>query len=1157
MGEVSVDNKSDEKSRSERPVDPLIVDREGHAAFILGNEAIVRGALEAGVAFACGYPGTPSSEITDTFARLAPQLGITFEYSINEKIALEMAFAASLAGARSIVAMKHLGLMYAGDPLATIPYIGTVGGMVIVSAGDPSCMTSPNEQDQRPVASMLHIPVLDPGTAQEALELTRFAFELSERSHLPVILRPTTRVCHTRAEVTFGQMRKREVRGFTRDPSHLVPIPAHARKLRAEVDERLEIARDELRRSGFLRRSGNAKTMIVAAGVPAAVCADILREQDCDDSVSLLRLGAPFPLPESWLVEELQRVDRVLVVEELLPFVEDTVLRLCAQNALRVDVFGKRTGHLPTRYEYTPELIGAAMHDALGIDYAPATPTEHVPTPVRAPTLCAACPHRGAFFAARAAFGNDVLFFNDIGCYTLGFGEPLDSADALLSMGAGFTLAAGVSRTTGQKTVGFMGDSTFFHSGMPALLNAIKEGVDMVAVIMDNEVTAMTGFQESPSAEIEKGRIQRRVDLAGVVRALGAERVEVVDPNDLAVTVAAFRKARETEGLSVIITERPCPVFTQRIGDAAVMEEPCQSVEAKAATTYTIDHDLCQHCGRQACGHRCGQSATHAFEQAMARARSLENGVPVAPVEVAPCASACPLFLCVQGYAAHIASGDYAAALELIMAGLPLPSSVCRVCHRPCEVACVRADQDEPVAINDLKRFVVDWADAQEEFPYAPTLEPEHGRHVAVVGAGPCGLAAAHELRLRGYAVTVYDSDAEPGGLLLTGVPRYRLPLDVLRRDVARIRATGVEFVGERRLGGDLHLDELVEQHDAVLLAIGTSRSRSLELDGPDGSEGPELVDALAYLRSSRGSGAATGRHVVVIGGGNSAIDSARTALRSGAERVVIACLESRAELPAIRSEIAEAAQEGIEIRTRVCAVRRTADGIELVGVEPRVEGRFDPDNFQPVAGTENVVPADQVIVAIGQTVDRAAFGNGNTLDWHDGRLAVDSTTLATPRRGVFASGDLAPGDGTVTGAIATGLRAAWGIDRAMRGNDAADRRPPPPPARASAGSVRPGVERIDRAGRQRPPELDEAARRSSFDEVTGTLDEASARAEAARCMICGACGNCRSCIDLFGCPAFFVDGNKPQISEDLCVACGVCAQFCPNGAIKPVEVEA
>ncbi|MHC4839626.1 MAG: FAD-dependent oxidoreductase [Planctomycetota bacterium] len=1111
-------------------IDPLLqTDPEG-AALLLGNEAIVRGAIEAGVGFACGYPGTPSSEITDSFARLAPVMNIPFEYSVNEKIALEMAFAASLSGTRSIVAMKHLGLTYAGDPLTTMPYIGTVGGLVIVSAGDPSCLTSPNEQDQRHLADMLHIPTLDPASPQEALEMTRFAFELSEKSNLPVLLRPTTRVCHTRGAVEFGEIRPTPAPKFVRNPKRFLPIPAHARKLREDIKGRLETARTMVEESGLQTRVGEGKTAVLSCGAATTICHDVVDTSE----QSLLHTGSVFPLPEKWLLQQLAQIDRLLIVEELSPFLEDAIRSLASVHGLSLTILGKRTGHVPLTRELDANLVRTAIQqideDTCAIESKPAAVDELAPRP---PILCAGCPHRSAFFAAKSALGPDVLYFNDIGCYTLGAAPPLATGDALLCMGAGISLAAGVARTLGKPTVGFIGDSTFFHSGMPALLNAVKENVDMTVVIMDNEVTAMTGLQESPTVAVEKGRVNRRVDIAGVVRSLGCDQVVTVNPNDLDKTIKAFKTAHSESGVSVVITEYPCVIFADKSGLTATQSD---------VKTYEIDHELCQHCGREDTGHRCSQTTQQGFERAMAKARSLENysegdcigcSVECDRPAVAPCAGGCPLHLCIQGYAAHIAAGDYGSALELILEHLPLPGSVCRVCDRPCEDVCVRGQLDAPVAINDLKRFVVDWADQQTEFPDPRTPEPDNSKRIAVVGAGPAGLSAAHDLKMRGYGVTLFDAAPEPGGLLRYGIPEYRLPREVLKRDIDRILSLGVTFKGACKLGQDVQLSALKTDFDAVLLATGLSKARELEIPG-DG----QRLDASEFLQGDQ----QISGDVVVIGGGNAAIDASRSALRRGASSVAAVCLETRDKMPAIADEITEAEHEGIKI---VAGVRvRGVSGRELTCIE--VEGA----EFSDVRGSEHTIVADCLILAIGQQGDEAIADV--SLDWADSRVSTESKTGSTSIDGVFAAGDITPGQQTVTAAIGSGLRAAWAIDAYLRGQETANRRMPPP-MQLTDPATRKGVTRADGTARVRPPELDFNQRKNSFTEVMGTLTEEQARSEAERCMICGTCGNCRACLDLFGCPAFALENGKPCIDPELCTACGVCPQFCPNGAIKPV----
>ena len=1138
------------------PVDPLLVDEPGHRATLLGNEAIVRGALEAGVAFACGYPGTPSSEVTDSFARIAAAAGVVFEYSINEKVALEMAYAAALAGARSICAMKHLGLMVAGDPLSTIPYMGVKAGMVIVSAGDPSCRTSPNEQDQRHLASMLHVPLLDPSTPAEAREMTRFAFHLSEECSLPVILRITTRACHSRAVVTYGPLVQPEVTGFERDPGRLVPIPVNARRLRVDLKDRLERARDMLGQTAFVRTigGGDGQLAVVASGPPAATCQDLLDELDLTDEVRLINLGAVFPLPEQRLLDLLQGAQRVLVVEELSPFLEDALTALCARRGVALEVLGKRSGHLPEEFEYEPHVVQAGLHRALSLGPAPRQPEAPPDVAPRPPILCAGCSHRASYFAAKTVFGDEQLYFNDIGCYTLGFGPPLNTADALLCMGASVTLSAGVSRVTGQRTVGFIGDSTFFHSGMPPLLNAVKEGVSMVLVILDNSVTAMTGFQESPTVEVPGGVPERKVSIEGVVRALGVPHVERVDPYDLAGTMAAMTRARDGEGVSVIISERPCTNFLVREG--AIKEKPAP---------YVVDHDACQICGREEGGRRCGQHTCEGHERQMARGQAMcqweeDQGAAERPAE-ATCSARCPISLCVQGYVAQIAAGRYRQALEMILERNPLADTVCRVCHHPCEEVCVRRELDEPIAINELKRFVLDWAAEQGE---TVTVEPGpgSGKRVAVIGAGPAGLAAAHELRLRGHQVTLMDANDRPGGLLLTGIPGFRLPREALERDVARVLDLGVEFRGGCALGRDVTLSGLLEQerYDAVFVAVGAHQGMAMGLDSEHGEGAPVVVDALTYLRDvNLDRPTATGERVVVVGGGNAAMDAARAALRQGARRVVVAYRRRREEMPAIPAEVQAALDEGVELLTQVSPLdvaRGDQPGLRVVRTEPGEPDRSGRRRPVPVEGSELLVHADQIVAAIGQRPDPAAWSpeEGVTLDLHrDGSVKVDAETAATSHPRVFAGGDLVWGERTVTAAMAWGQRAAWGMDRALRGEELADQRTPPPTPRTLEPTPGPWLKRSDRgAPRQRSPELEAPARAALHDEVMSTLSEAEARVEAERCLGCGQCGNCRSCIDLFGCPAFFLaEDGRPQIDPALCIGCGVCAAICPSGAIK------
>jgi len=550
---------------------------------------------------------------------------------------------------------------------------------------------------------------------------------------------------------------------------------------------------------------------------------------------------------------------------------------------------------------------------------------------------------------------------------------------------------------------------------------------------------------------------------------------------------------------------------------------------------YYIDQSRCATCGRDAVGLRCDQCVTTAYEQQLVRSRAVQIRDATSPwPETAPCGDACPLSLCIQGYANHIAAGQYAEALGHIMVRTPLPESVCRVCDRPCERVCVRAGVDESVAINDLKRFVVEWAAAQSEWPWQPPQEARTGHSVAVVGAGPAGLAAAWDLRLRGHDVVLFDAADRPGGILAHAIPEYRLPRAALERDIQRLLGFGVAFVGGMALGRDRSLTDLLDDFEAIFLAVGLRRGRRLEIIGAEVDGAPSVIDAISYLERVR-AGAEDGQHghVVVVGGGNAAVDAARTALRLGAESVSMACIEARAQMPALPEEIVAAEREGIAIHPALTPARLLPRAIAFVPVDGGSEVRFK---------------ANRVIAAIGQEPDRAFLHGGPELVLGpDGTIDVDAETGRTSHERIFAGGDIAGRKRTVTGAMARGLRAAWAIDRLLHGQPG--RRLPPLLPRNDFEPRSPVLTR--HLSRRHPPELEPRARAGAFVEVVGVFGEAEARAEAARCLICGNCGNCRSCVDLFGCPGLTIRGEKAVIEPGLCTGCGVCAQLCANGAIR------
>ncbi len=625
----------------------ILQDNAGARVCLLGNLCIVRGALEAGVQFFSCYPGTPASEIGDTFCKIATDADVHFEYSVNEKIAVEIAFAASLTGARAMCGMKHLGLNYAADPIATMPYVGVEGGMVIVSAGDPSAITSPNEQDQRHYNRFLYYPVFDPATPGDALNMTRYAFELSEKTRLPVILRPTTRVCHSSGMVELGSLPsvKREIR-FTKNPPRYVPIPENARRMRRELTGRFRQAGELLRTSGFFPRTGRGRRGILASGVAYAYAAQVVDELNLEDEVTLQQVGA-YPIPEGVLADFLGRVDSVLVVEELTPFVEEWVSLSAFRSGRQIPVLGKHSGHFPEEFEYSPDLVEDAVRNYVGRKKRERVSVAAPELPPRPPVLCPGCPHRTSFHLVNKVFGKRTVYCNDIGCYTLGYGEPLKACDMLLCMGSSISQASGVARMTGRRTVAYIGDSTFFHSGLPALANAVQSDDDITVVILDNYITAMTGFQPSLTTEcharggnhghedvamprdtedhgLATGLEQCHSEIERAVRGLGVRKVYSVDPFDEEATLAALKQAKSGSGVNVVVCHSPCVVNERRVTAGrkrtpfAIDQELCNACSACVLVLgcpaillsdgeYTIDEDLCDGC--ELCAKLCAQDA--------------------------------------------------------------------------------------------------------------------------------------------------------------------------------------------------------------------------------------------------------------------------------------------------------------------------------------------------------------------------------------------------------------------------------------------------------------------------------------------------------------------------------------------------------------------
>jgi len=527
-----------------------------------GNEAIARGAYEAGVRVAAGYPGTPSTEILESITRYE---SIYAEWSPNEKVAFEVALGAAFGGARSLVTMKHVGVNVAADPLLTASYTGVNAGLVLVSADDPGMHSSQNEQDNRHYARFAKIPMLEPSDSQEAKDFTIRAFDLSEEYDTPVLLRTTTRVNHGKSVVHLAEPRKPVVGRFEHNPQKYVMIPAHAVKRHAVVEERM-LRLKELSDSIEINRVewGDTSIGVITSGISYQYVKEVVPE------ASVLKLGMTYPIPERMILEFASKVKTLYVVEELDPFIEDLV------RMLGLKPIGKE--RFPLVGELNPSLVASGFEvgswklEVGGSD-----------VPGRPPVLCPGCPHRGFFHVAKKL---KAIVTGDIGCYTLGVLPPLESLDTCVCMGASIGNALGVKRAQPpddeRPVLAVIGDSTFVHSGITGLIDAVYNGTAATICILDNSTTAMTGGQDHPaSGKTLSGKEAPKLDLVGLARAIGVEDVMVVDPCDLDAMEKALRYAVGTGKPSVVITNRAC-----RLMDRGARPKP-----------PSVDLEKCTGCG--------------------------------------------------------------------------------------------------------------------------------------------------------------------------------------------------------------------------------------------------------------------------------------------------------------------------------------------------------------------------------------------------------------------------------------------------------------------------------------------------------------------------------------------------------------------------------
>ena len=590
----------------------IIDETPGKTILLLGNEAITRGAIEAGVDVATTYPGTPSSEIADTFSTIAKYLKkkkekapFYFEYSTNEKVALEVAGAAAISGLRALTCMKHVGLNVASDTFMTYMYIGTRGGHVIISADDPSCHSSQNEQDNRYYAIFGGAPMLEPSTPQEAKEMTRKGFDISEELKSPILLRTTTRLNHARGPIELKNLQKPRKKGQFKKNPMWVTTPAIARARHPELLKMLGKAEKISENSIFNKIINIGKSTewgIVTSGVSYNYVKEAV--EDLNLNVKILKLGMTHPLPKNMCEKFIKSCKNIIIVEELEPILENQFKVMAYDLDYAVNIYGKATGHFSKLFEYNPDIVTESLSKIFKVKNPIVKPRQsNIKLPSRPPALCPGCPHRATYYACKKAQPKGVIYPTDIGCYTLGRAKPLEMADLLLCMGSNAGTACGLAVATDEKVVSFMGDSTFFHSGIPPIINAVHHNHDVVITILDNRTTAMTGHQPHPGTDFDgMGRPAKKLLVENVIKGCGVEHIEITDPNDIKATTEAFKRALDFKGASAVISKSPC----------ILLENRDKRRRGENVPVYEIDQEKCKRC--KTCIGRFGCPAIY-FEE--------------------------------------------------------------------------------------------------------------------------------------------------------------------------------------------------------------------------------------------------------------------------------------------------------------------------------------------------------------------------------------------------------------------------------------------------------------------------------------------------------------------------------------------------------------
>lgn len=579
-------------------IEELKIRQSGIEVHVLGNEAVARGAIEAGIWLGTCYPGTPSSEISDTLSELSKYFDFDFEYSVNEKVAVDAAAGVAIVGGRSMAIFKGAGFFVASDALFHIPYLQISGSLVIVACDEPGMYSSGDEVDLRLMGQAGYIPTFAPANPAEAKEMTIEAFKLSEQIQKPVMLRMTTRVCQQRGFIKLGEIPSTKSHTIHWDSKKswwqqylVLPVTSIPGRLKIiEAIQKAEEICEESKYTEVIKADSNIG--ILTCGVAHGYVQEALKLLNVEGSI--FKAGISFPLPERRLKEFLKGIEKLFVVEEVEPYLEVQAKAFAKDVNPTLEIFGKMNGYFPRAFEYDTSIVVKAMSKALKL----ASPIEYdeivkksmelkkIVFP-RPPVLCAGCPHRASAYAARRATKGDAVFLQDVGCYALGTAPPLDVGDIEFCMGTSIGIACGLNYVIDKPIISFIGDSTFFHAGLPGLANAVYNQVDFTLLILDNEATGMTGFQPNPSTGIRGGdKVGKKVIIEDVVKGMGVEDIKIVDSYNVRELQNAIKDSIAFKGVSVIISRRKCAILSTKENK----EKGLKTIP------YRVDPDKCNGC---------------------------------------------------------------------------------------------------------------------------------------------------------------------------------------------------------------------------------------------------------------------------------------------------------------------------------------------------------------------------------------------------------------------------------------------------------------------------------------------------------------------------------------------------------------------------------